>query len=171
LHPEFEVRDFEDGTRYIDFAYLRPPHRICIEIDGYGPHVRDVDRWRFGDNLMRQNQMVLDDWKVIRFSLDDITTKQRRSQQFIMHAMGRWYSEHSDTIFLTSREKEVVRLVMDSTVPTKPSDVAAQLGIRREYARDWLHRLHVKGVLSPASGTHRVRSYVLKDPTGRSVKL
>ena len=40
LHPEYEVNDFKDGNRYLDFAYIRPAIRICFEIDGYGTHQR-----------------------------------------------------------------------------------------------------------------------------------
>lgn len=36
LHPEYEVSDFRDGSRFIDFAYIRYPFMLAIEIDGYG---------------------------------------------------------------------------------------------------------------------------------------
>ncbi|MEW9699911.1 DNA-binding response regulator [Paenibacillus sp. SI8] len=173
LHPEYEVKDFTDGSRYVDFAYLRPPYRICIEIDGYGPHARDVDRWRFGDNLFRQNQLVLDDWKVLRFSFDDIAQKQRRCQQFILHMMGRWYGEANqpNAISLTHREKEIARLAAFAVEPLTPKAVAVHLGIRVEHTRRWLHELHRKGVLRPASGgKQRIRSYVL-DSAGKQLFL
>ena len=54
LHPEFEVKDFKDGWRFLDFAYLLAGCKICIEIDGFGPHWRDINRNRFSDQLMRQ---------------------------------------------------------------------------------------------------------------------
>lgn len=60
LHPEYEVDDFKDGKRYLDFAYIRPGIRICFEIDGYGPHLKNISRWQFADNLERQNQLVID---------------------------------------------------------------------------------------------------------------
>jgi very-short-patch-repair endonuclease len=171
LHPEYEVKDFQDGTRFIDFAYLRPPYRVAIEIDGFGPHARNIDRSRFGDNLMRQNQLVLDGWKVLRFSYDDITHKQRRCQQMILHFMGRWYGdEQPPSLSLAHREKEIVRLAASSTSPLKPRDVAEQLGIRVEHARRWLHSLHQKGIIRPASGEKRVRSYVW-DAAGKNLFL
>src|SRR5690349_20852918 len=40
LHPEYAVTDFRDQQRYVDFAYIREPYRICIEIDGFGPHAK-----------------------------------------------------------------------------------------------------------------------------------
>jgi hypothetical protein len=36
LHPEYEVSDFKDGFRYLDFAYLRSGLKLAIDIDGYG---------------------------------------------------------------------------------------------------------------------------------------
>ncbi|WP_409345743.1 DNA-binding response regulator [Paenibacillus sp. MBLB4367] len=170
LHPEFEVKDFQDGLRYIDFAYLRPPYRICFEIDGYGPHSRDADRWRFGDNLMRQNQLMLDGWKIIRFAYDDLNQKQRRCQQFILHMMGHWYGDKSHLIPLTYREKEIVRLIGGATAPLRAVAVADSLGIRVEHARKWLRRLAEKGVLRPASGTLRFSSYEL-DTAGKRLFL
>lgn len=168
LHPEYEVRDFQDNTRFVDFVYLRPPHRICFEIDGYGPHARDIDRSRFGDNLMRQNQLVLDEWKIFRFSLDDITGHQRRCQQVILRIVGRWYGDQAQHISLTHREKEIARLAASTLDPLKPHVVAEHLGIRVEHARKWLHSLHRKGIIKPASGEQRIRSYIL-DPAGRKL--
>lgn len=36
------IRDFKDGHRFIDFAYIQPHFRIAIEIDGFGPHWQDI---------------------------------------------------------------------------------------------------------------------------------
>ena len=158
LHPEYEVKDFQDGTRFLDFAYLRSPFRIGIEIDGFGPHARDIDRGRFGDNFMRQNQLVLDGWKIIRFSYDDLTHKKRRCQQLILHMLGRWYGESDVSISAEYQEKEIMRLAAMSIEPLKSRNVAELLGIRPEAARVWLRRLHAKGLLQPASGEQRVKS-------------
>lgn len=161
LHPEYEVKDFQDGTRFIDFAYLRSPYRIGFEIDGFGPHARDIDRGRFGDNLMRQNQLVLDGWKIIRFSYDDLTQRKRRCQQMILHMLGRWYGETAPTVVLTHREKDIIRLAKMSTQSLTSRSVGTHLGIRPDSARIWLQRLHEKGILRPASGEKRIRSYRL----------
>ncbi|MFC4769981.1 DNA-binding response regulator [Effusibacillus consociatus] len=59
LHPEYEVYDFKDGHRYLDFAYIRPYFRVAFEIDGYGPHGRDLSRWQFSDQCQRQNHLRL----------------------------------------------------------------------------------------------------------------
>ena len=100
LHPEYEVIDFKDGQRYLDFAYLRPMIKLCFEIDGYGPHLKQISRWQFNDQLERQNQLMLDGWTVIRFSYDQVKDHPRRCQQMTEqiiaklsgHGLGFWNS-------------------------------------------------------------------------------
>jgi hypothetical protein len=47
LYPEWEVRDFHAGYRYLDLAYMPGGVKGGIEIQGYGPHARDLDVKRF----------------------------------------------------------------------------------------------------------------------------
>jgi very-short-patch-repair endonuclease len=89
LHPEYEVDDFKDGKRYLDFAYLRSRIRVSFEIDGYGPHLKNIGRRQFSDNLDRQNQLVLDGWIILRFSYDQVIEKPRRCQQVTQHIIGK----------------------------------------------------------------------------------
>ncbi|WP_426901554.1 hypothetical protein [Rossellomorea vietnamensis] len=46
LHPEYEINDFKDGKRYLDFAYIRPTMQICFEIDGW-----TVIRFSYGNEM------------------------------------------------------------------------------------------------------------------------
>jgi hypothetical protein len=161
LHPEFEVFDFKDGTRYLDFAYIRSPFQVCFEIDGYGPHARDASRRQFADNLLRQNHLIIDGWKVIRFAYDDIQEKPRRFQQMLQQLMGRWFGDEQVPVKLTWKQKEIVRIAIHKNVPITPLEVCRRLGISDRYARELLRQLVEANVLLPASGTHRVRSYRL----------
>ncbi|MBU7315408.1 DNA-binding response regulator [Paenibacillus oleatilyticus] len=170
LHPEFEVHDFKDGTRYLDFAYLRPPFKVCFEIDGYGPHSRDASRWQFADQLVRQNHLVIDDWKVFRFAYDDIKEKPRRCQQMIQQLMGRWFGDESVPIALTLKEKEIVRLLVHKQRRVTPAEVSQHLGVSVRYARELLQSLLKRQVLVSASGTLRVRAYLL-NPHGKPMFL
>jgi hypothetical protein len=83
LYPEYELNDYKDGSRYLDFAYIRLPFRIDIEIDGFHSHAKNMDRWKFADNLLRQNYLMLDGWKVIRFAKDHVENQPRQCQQII----------------------------------------------------------------------------------------
>ncbi len=161
LHPEYEVDDFKDGKRYLDFAYIRPGIRICFEIDGYGPHLKNISRWQFADNLERQNQLVIDGWKVIRFSYDQVKEKPRRCQQIVQQVIGQWLGDELDRTELTYYEKEVLRLAVRKGEAIFPKEVFACLKLSDKTARKVLSQLVEKKMLIPASGTKRVRSYRL----------
>ena len=83
LYPEFEVKDFRDGTRYIDFAYIRQGLKLAIEIDGYTTHASQISRTQFSDGLIRQNDLMIDGWKILRFSYDDVKDRPRMCEQII----------------------------------------------------------------------------------------
>ncbi|GAE25370.1 hypothetical protein JCM9140_1361 [Halalkalibacter wakoensis JCM 9140] len=161
LHPEYEVNDFKDGKRYLDFAYIRPAIQICLEIDGYGPHLQNISRWQFSDSLERQNQLVIDGWTVIRFSYDQVKEKPRRCQQIIQQAIGRWLGDELDHTTLSLVEKEVLRLAISSGEAISPIKVEKHLKLSGKTVRKVLSQLVDKKMLLPASGTVRVRSYRL----------
>jgi hypothetical protein len=169
LHPEYEVDDFKDGKRYLDFAYIRPGIRICIEIDGYGPHLKSLSRWQFSDSLERQNQLVIDGWTVIRFSYDQVKEQPRRCQQIIQQVIGRWLGDELDQISLSILEKEVIRLAIRKGEAIFPIEVGKYLKLSDKTVSKILSQLVDKKMLIPASGIKRVRSYRLgervKDPT------
>lgn len=54
LYPEYEVRDFGNGCRYLDLAYIPWGAKGCIEIHGYRTHARDIETARFKDLCIRR---------------------------------------------------------------------------------------------------------------------
>lgn len=163
LHPEYEVGDFKDGKRYLDFAYIRPAIRICFEIDGYGPHLKNISRWQFSDNLERQNQLVIDGWTMIRFSYDQVNEKPRRCQQIVQQMMGRWLGDELDHTTLSIAEKEVLRLAIRKGEAISPKEVEEYMQHSKKTVKKILSQLVEKEMLIPASGNVRVRSYRLGD--------
>jgi hypothetical protein len=163
LYPEFEIKDFKDGLRYLDFAFLRPPFRACFEIDGYGPHWHDINRGQFADHLMRQNHLILDGWTVIRFSYEDIKDRPRRCQQIVQQWAGRFLGEREEWTELPALEKEILRYTIKQNTPLTSSDVCQLLSIERRYARKLLGRLVDKKFLVEASGVQRVRTFRLHE--------
>lgn len=95
LHPEYEVTDFREGKRYIDLAYVRAPFKIAFEIDGFGPHVRDLSRRQFADQWVRHMHLINDGWIVVRIGYDDVKERPRLWQQLIAQLIGRLYGERS----------------------------------------------------------------------------
>jgi hypothetical protein len=163
LHPEYEVDDFKDGKRYLDFAYIRPAIRICFEVDGYGPHLKNISRWQFSDSLERQNQLVIDGWTVIRFSYDQVKEQPRRCQQIVQQVIGRWLGDDLDQTSLSFVEKEVLRLVIRKREAITPAEVEMHLKLCDKTVKKILYQLVDKNFLIPASGIKRVRSYQLGD--------
>lgn len=163
LHPEYEVNDFKDGNRYLDFAYIRPAIRICFEIDGYGPHLKNISRWQFSDSLDRQNQLVIDGWTVIRFSYDQIKERPRWCQQIVQQVIGRLLGDGLDQLSLSFVEKEVLRLSIRKGEDISPIEIQKHLKLSDKTVKKILSQLVDKNMLIPASGTSRIRSYRLGD--------
>jgi hypothetical protein len=157
------VNDFKEGTRYLDFAYIRPGIRICLEIDGFGPHLKNISRWQFSDSLERQNQLVIDGWTVIRFSYDQVKEKPRRCQQIVQQVIGRWLGDELHLTTLSFLEKEVLRLAIRKGEAISPIEVEKYLKLSDKAVKKILSQLVDKKMLIPASGIVRIRSYQLGD--------
>lgn len=161
LHPEFEVKDFKDGWRFLDFAILVAGCKICIEIDGFGPHSRDIDRNRFSDHLMRQNHLILDGWLVLRFSYDDISEKPRACQQIVQQLIGRCAQRLvNEPIPLTPIETLLVKIALSEAAPISPATATKQSGLHRTTVSRYLRALSDKQILLPAKvGAKKICSY------------
>ncbi|SDX90031.1 DNA-binding response regulator [Paenibacillus sp. CF384] len=172
LFGEYEVADFKDGTRYLDFAYIREPIKLAIEIDGYGPHSAKVSRWQFSNSLMRQNHLIIDGWQLLRFSYDDISEKPRACEQILQQFMGRWLggangngrSRGASELL----EAEVLRHGLRLNRPLRPRDVMELLQISREKAYQLLHQMHRNNLLQPSGkGTKTIRGFLVNRDQAR----
>jgi len=161
LHAEYEVADFRDGVRFLDYAYVRMPHRICLEADGFGPHARHADRHKFSDDLTRQNHLVIDDWRVLRFSADDIEHRPRKCQQIVLQLLGRLFGGSDPYAELPVKKREILRHAAYSPTPIRPAEIRELLGVSDKHARILLRELAADGYLEPASGVRRFHSYRL----------
>ncbi|MCK0470057.1 transcriptional regulator [Halalkalibacter sp. APA_J-10(15)] len=162
LYPEWEVRDFNNGYRYLDLAY-RPSHQAkgAIEIQGYGPHARDLDVRRFKDLCWRHSLLALDGWTLLPIAYLSITDEPQRCQQLTLAFIGKFTSIDVSPQ-LSWLESEVVRFSQRTLRPLTPLEVAQHLHISDRYARIILHKLVDKQILAVASGNQRARTYVLK---------
>jgi len=149
LQAEHEVRDFKDGTRYLDFAYMTEGFKICIEIDGFSAHWRDINRTQFADHLMRQNHLVIDGWCVLRFSYDDIMERPRMCQQIIQQLLGRLGAKLDTKVELTLTEQAILQLAHSIAKPLSPKFVVQQLGLHRTTVYKHIQLLVGKKLLIP----------------------
>jgi len=161
LHPEYEVRDFRSGVRYLDIAYVYEGFSIDVEADGYSPHQRDISRDAFSDERDRQNDLVIDGWKIIRFSVDRLINQPRECQRRLQQLMGKCLGEWERMNGLSLEEREIIKRALRLSGVLKVGDVQECLGVSDRTARKWLHRLVQKRVLLPQSGTQRIHCYRL----------
>lgn len=171
LYPEYEVRDFKDGHRYIDFAFIQPHYRIAIEIDGIGPHWNDISQEKFSDHCHRQNHLVIDGWHVLRFTYKDVRDNPRLCQQAIQQLVGRLLVDSNASIGrLTLLDREIVRLVLGRSRPVTITDVSTHVHLKQHATIHHLKRLCQEHWLEPASGAKRIRSYQIH-PTRSNLHL
>jgi hypothetical protein len=168
LFAEYEVSGVVQGFRFLDFAYLRPPYRLCFELDGFGSHAKDLNRWQFADQLQRQNHLIFEDWKVFRFALDDVKEKPQRCQLFIQQLLGKYYGSALGTPHLNGKEKQLLQLFIHHGQPMTPSDASRLLEVSLVHTRRLLSSLYSKGLITPYNPAQkRIRSYMLNPDTGR----
>jgi very-short-patch-repair endonuclease len=171
LHAEYEVTNFRDGSYYLDYAFIQPPHRINWEVDDFSSHAKNMDRRGFNYERDRQNQLMLDGWNIYRFPLDVIKERPRQCQQFVLQVMGRLYgSGKVAESILSLKQKEIMRLAIRLQRTFTPTEVCICLGFGNRHTRDILHELVRLGLLEIAGGHERARSYRITN-RGRTLYL
>lgn len=173
MHPEYEVSDYRDGSRFIDFAYIRSPYLIGFEVDGYGDHHRHASRRKFGDDRFRQNYLALDRWIIFRFSYDDIRDTPRKCQQFIQQMLGKLYGVSRTSISdleLPANLRELLRWALGhgQEFVFSPKEAARLLKVSQNTIYIYLNQLRTMELIEQASGGQRIRTYRL---TEKALKL
>ncbi|RAP77642.1 MarR family transcriptional regulator [Paenibacillus montanisoli] len=165
--------DLQGATRFADFAYLPPlPYRVALEADGFGPHARDVSRWRFADDLRRQNHLLIDGWHLLRFAYDDIMEKPRRCQQTVLMGLAKWGGiTHQAELSLDVYERALLHVMQELWGEVTPAVAAKRLGVTRRTATSSLKSLEKKGFLQAfASPTGRIMRYRLAGSLWNNMK-
>lgn len=170
LHPQYEIKDFRDGYRYIDFAYIPSTYRLAIEIDGLGPHWKNITQWQFADQWDRQNDLVLDGWGILRFTVKEIPERERHYQRVVQQFVGKSEFQAREVEKTSAEERDVLRWIVRQGDPVRPKEVAEYLHAGPRYACKVLKHLAELGWLQAASGDKRIASYKLH-PSRRHVRL
>lgn len=162
LHAEWEVRDLNGGYRYIDFAYRPGGAKGAIEIQGYGPHARDLDVRRFKDLCWRHSLLALDDWTLLPIAYPSIAEEPGRCRQLILAFAGKFTASAAEPS-LSWLEAELLRFARTTPIPFTAARLAEHLRISSQHARRLLHASVSSGHLVVASGKERFRTYRLPE--------
>lgn len=161
LYPEWEVRDFNNGYRYLDLAYMPGGAKGGIEVQGYGSHARDIDVKRFKDLCQRHCLMALDGWIFLPIAYLSIKDEPKQCQQFVLSFIGKFISTDVPAQ-LSWVEAETLRFARRLLRPITPLELAQHLRVSDRHARRILHSLVEQQLLCVASGQERVRTYKLR---------
>ena len=161
LYPEWEVRDFNNGYRYLDLAYMPGGAKGGIEIQGYGPHARDLDVRRFKDLCWRHSLLALDSWTFLPIAYLSIKEEPKQCQQLILAFIGKFISIQAPSN-LTWVETEIVRFAQRLLRPITPREVASHLNVTDRHVRRLLHKMVDSQILIEVSGKERIRTYRLR---------
>jgi hypothetical protein len=150
-----------NGYRYLDLAYIPGGARGSIEIQGYGPHARDLDVRRFKDLCWRHCLLALDGWLFLPIAYLSITDEPKRCQQLVLSFIGKFVSMEVPN-HLPWLESEAVRFARRLLRSFSPKELAEHLGITDRHARRVLKNLVDLQILFVASGKTRYRMYGLR---------
>ncbi|ANY67756.1 transcriptional regulator [Paenibacillus sp. BIHB 4019] len=161
LLPEWEVRDFSNGYRYLDLAYMPGGAKGGIEIQGYGPHARDLDVRRFKDLCRRHCLLSLDGWTFLPIAYPSIVDEPKQCQQLVLAFIGKFIATDVPST-LSWLEAETVRFARRLLRPISPLELASHLRVSDRQARRILHELVKLQIMDIASGQLRARTYKLR---------
>ncbi|MDQ6423486.1 transcriptional regulator [Paenibacillus sp. LHD-117] len=160
LYPEYEVRDFNNGCRYLDLAYMPQGSKGCIEIQDFRTHARDIESGRFKDLCMKQALLALDDWLFLPIAYLSIRDDPGICKQMTLSFVGKFLSATVPSE-LDWAEAESIRFASRLMRPFMPRELSAHLRLSERHTRSILHRLVNKKLFVVASGDLRYRTYRL----------
>ncbi|WP_110931033.1 hypothetical protein [Paenibacillus bouchesdurhonensis] len=163
LHPEYEVPDWRGRSYFGDFAFLPGHLRFILEIKGYGPHVTEMDRTKYSNELNRELFLQTLGYRVISLAYDDVAHRPEICRNLLTLLFNRHLTQQQPLEPGALKEAAVIRLCLSSMQPIRPKQVAAHLCIDHRTAIRILHSLTQKGWLRPIySGAGlRVHQYEL----------
>jgi hypothetical protein len=161
LYPEWEVRDFNNGYRYLDLAYMPGGAKGGTEIQGYGSHARDLDVRRFKDLCRKHCLLVLDDWLFLPVAYLSITDEPQLCQQLVLAFIGKFIAMDLPSNF-SWVEAETIRFARRVPHPFTPFELAKHLRVSDRHARRVLRGLVDCQLLAVVGGHERARTYKLR---------
>lgn len=149
LHPEYEIIDWRGRSYFIDMVWLLGYIKLGIEIKGYGPHVTEMDRKRYSDELNRETFLRAMGFHIISFSYDDVAQRPDLCITLLRLVLSRYQPMRSPINLDNLAHKEIMLLSCRSSGVVRPMDVEEHLGVNHRTSIKYIKELCDKGWLRP----------------------
>lgn len=161
LHAEYPLKDYKGGDRFADFTYIRGSLKLLIEIDDFSSHAKHISPGEFGDHLLRQNDLILEGWQILRFASFHVRKSPMLCRRQIKQAIGGWWVRtQASNPFRAESRKDTLRsmlteLALRSDAPLKAADVSRTFRISRSTAAKWLNAFAEEGIFTPLASERK----------------
>ncbi|MNW59820.1 hypothetical protein D3C74_377650 [compost metagenome] len=152
LHPEYEVLDWRGLSYFCDFVWLTQHIKLIFEIKGFGPHVRDMDRQKYCNELNRETFLAAIGFQVISFAYDDVAHRPELCITLLRMVLSRYQTSSTPIDVSSLLEREIIRLACTLSRPLRPVDVENHLNVNHRTAVRALQTLASKGAFAAFSG-------------------
>ena len=108
---QYPFIDIYGNSRFIDFALVNEDIKIAIEIDGEFYHdKRKISDEKYYDELMRQNSLIHDNWKLYRWTDRQLAKTPDRVKDELAVFLGEYphFKEMND--YLPKQKGKVIAL-------------------------------------------------------------
>lgn len=163
LHPEYEVSDFRGRPYFVDFVWKPGQVKFAIEVKGYGPHVQNMDRTRYRQELNRETYLQIAGYRVVAVPYDDLESAPELSVSLFKALLLPCLlqkAEGGGSAF-TRLEKDILRLAVRWNGPIRPVDLVNELGVHPRTIQKSMKLLCAKGKFRPVQvkGSGRICRY------------
>jgi hypothetical protein len=111
LVPEYPAKDIYEGSRFIDFDLRTTEAKIAFEIDGTVFHVPEATPVaKYEDDLLRQNSLIHQGWRVFRWTDRQIAHEPERVKQELALFLEQLSGLLSFDDFLPRQSGEIITL-------------------------------------------------------------
>ncbi len=162
LHPEYEISDWRGRPYFADFAWLTEAVKLIIEVKGFGPHVRDMDRTMYSRELNREVFLQAIGYRVVSLSYDDVERQPEICIMLLRMLLSRFE--------VSGQQADLPKLALKSTLlqavqlgrPIRPKDVEAQLGVNHRTAVRYLQQLCELGAVVRGGAVYLLAGSLLR---------
>lgn len=102
LKPQYPYIDTFGRNRRIDFAIIKDSAKIAIEVDGESYHAEGaVSSKYFDESLQRQDDIVLSDWIIMRYSYTQLQSSKWR--EYVMDTLKEVLRKYCPSILIPAK--------------------------------------------------------------------